>query len=362
MFDSKTEIFCRIGTLSKDGYFIFDLSNYCFLYVNQSLIKIFELNEADFLKDPSILLSRVHPEDIAHVKSCVDEVIAERQSKKYMFRVRINEEQEKHLMCSLYILDDHNEHFVCGILEDITVAQQNKIHIEQINARKNVTLEVLFHDLKEPLGMIKLAASSLERKIEDFNEEEFRTSLQFINDMCERNLKLVRSMVNHEFLKSAVVAIKKDRADLVWELKDVVRFYSRSHLSKIRSFHFNSSKDKIYLRLDSMKFLQVINNLISNAIKFTAQDGIIKVFAEDREDTVVISVSDNGIGIPQEIRKNLFEGNDDVLRKGLNGEESGGLGMQIIKAIVDLHGGRIWVISEVGLGSTFHIELPKSNN
>lgn len=81
--------------------------------------------------------------------------------------------------------------------------------------------------------------------------------------------------------------------------------------------------------------------------------------AEDRGNTVVIKVSDNGIEMPEEIRNNLFHRNRKILRKGLNGEESGGLGMDIIKDIVNLHNGRIWEVSEEGMGSEFSIELPK---
>jgi len=357
MLTTDKQIFCEMGQISPDGYFVFDNIKTTLKYFNPACCGIFGLTAETILNTPDRLIAQVHPEDTSHVMACYDELIANGGAKKYIFRLSLPE-GEKHLKCSLAVSE--NSHYVYGIVEDVTIAKQNKIHIEQINARKNVTLEVLSHDLKEPMGMIRMAASTIENNIGRMKEKDLRNSLRFINQMCERNLKLVRSMVNHEFLKSSVVAIKKERVDLIWELKDVVRFYTRSHLSQIRNFSFNSTQEKIFLFLDSMKFMQVINNLISNAIKFTEYRGNIDVYAEQRGDKVIVSVGDNGIGIPFIMRDSLFQHNKEVLRKGLNGEESGGLGMGIIKNIVDLHGGKIWFVSEEGIGTTFFIELPQN--
>lgn len=356
MVETDDQVFYQMGKVSPDGYFIYDISLPGLKYLNHSLTRIFGLTAGS-----EILLNTwiesIHPEDLDHVDGCWRELIEDGGAKKYVFRI-VLPTGDKYLKGS-FVLSE-NRSYVYGIIEDISIAQQNKIHIEQINARKNITLEVLAHDLKEPMGMIRMTASSIENRVGQLGERELKTSLEFINEMCERNLKLVRSMVNHEFLKSSVVAIKKERADLVWELQEVVRFYKRSHLSQVRNFSFISEQEKIYLFVDSMKFLQVINNLISNSIKFTQLNGNITVRAEERGDKVIVSVVDNGIGIPQEIRKSLFSHDKEVLRKGLNGEESGGLGMSIIKDIVDLHNGRIWLVSEEHVGTNFFIELPKN--
>jgi signal transduction histidine kinase len=252
----------------------------------------------------------------------------------------MNEGREQFFRTSIAMAQWAGGRIACAIIEDSTVAYHNKIHIEQINARKNVTLEVLSHDIKEPLGMIKMIVSSLEKDITPA-DIKLGQSLQFIREMCERNLKLIRSMVNHEFLKSTVIELQKKRADLVWEIQDVIRFYKRSNLSDSRQFDFSASQDKIYIDIDSMKFMQVINNLISNAIKFTNFGGQIAVEVLDRGDSVRISVS-------------------EALRDGLDGQPSGGLGLGIAKKIVELHNGTISFVSEVDAGTTFFIDLPKN--
>lgn len=358
MVELNNELFCTLGDLSADGYFIFEPLQQKFLYLNKSFADIWEL-EADQIFDHSqILLEKVHPEDLAHVISCYEECLEDGKEKKYEFRL-LFAGREKYVRIIVFGVQDKTDRRLVGTVEDTTVARHNKIHIEQINARKNITLEVLAHDLKEPLGMMKLTASSMERSIAQTGDEQMMNSLSFIKDMCERNLLLVRSMINREFLKSSVIEIGKERADLVWELRDVVRFYKRSKLGKVKNIKFTSSAEQIYLHLDSMKFLQVINNLISNALKFTDDNGYIGLHAEELENTVLITVTDNGIGIPEELQPGLFDHLPETLRPGLKGEESGGFGMGIIKAIVDLHQGKIWFKSKTGVGTTFYIELPK---
>ena len=358
MDELNDQLFCQIGEIANDGYFIYSTKKEQFNYLNKAFAKIWNLDIEVLYKKPKSIISGIHAEDVQHAHFCYEECLADLQAKKYELRLMVGE-AEKYVRFSIFPLIKEQDVLLCGTVEDITIAKHNKIHIEQINAHKNITLEVLSHDLKEPFGLMRLTASAMQEEIAKVGSKEVIDSLLFIQEMCERNMKLVRSMVNHEFLKSAVIELKKERADLVWEIEDVIRFYRRSHLRELKDFRFNTSHEKIFLELDSMKFLQVINNLISNAIKFTSSDGIIEVSLQDKGETVLISVADNGIGIPDKLKKDIFNFGKRELRLGLNGEESGGLGMSIIKSIVEMHGGKVSFESEEGLGTTFYIELPK---
>ncbi len=105
--------------------------------------------------------------------------------------------------------------------------------------------------------------------------------------------------------------------------------------------------------------MQVINNLISNALKFTPEGGSITVNVEESDRSVLISVADTGIGIPKKYHATLFDKFSQARRTGLKGQHSTGLGMSIIKTIVDWHQGKIWFNSEENKGTTFYVELPK---
>jgi len=358
MKEINSELFCQIGESANDGYFIYHLQTESFTYVNSGLAKIWEIDKETILKRAQSLFKVIYEDDKEHVVFCYEECMEDMTPKKYEFRLGFSNSREKYIKASIYPLQFNNT-IICGIVEDITVERHNKLHIEQINYRKNITLEVLSHDLKEPLGMMKLTASSMEKGIAKTGDKELQESIGFIVDMCERNNRLVRSLINHEFLKSSEVEIKKERVDLVWELKDALRFYRRSRLREVRNFEFSSSKDRIYLALDSMKFLQVINNLVSNAIKFTDENGTIGITAEEKDDKVIVTVYDDGIGIPEELRADLFKRGEQGLKLGLIGLDSGGLGMGIIYSIVEMHHGKIWFETETGKGTTFYVELPK---
>lgn len=121
---------------------------------------------------------------------------------------------------------------------------------------------------------------------------------------------------------------------------------------------FSSAYKNVIVLLDQAKFIQVIDNLVSNAIKFTPDGGHIylKVYKQ-QTGWVVVSVQDTGIGIPEKYHAQLFEKFNGARRAGLKGQPSGGLGMSIIKTIINWHDGMITFSSEPGLGTTFFIHL-----
>lgn len=152
----------------------------------------------------------------------------------------------------------------------------------------------------------------------------------------------------------------KQRVDVVRMAKRTVQQYQESERRINKVFHLSASSDSIFIELDENKFMQSINNLISNAIKFTPDGGIITVSLEEEEEAVLFKVADNGIGIPEKYHVTLFEKFTNARRPGIKGEPSVGLGMSIIKTIVEWHHGKIWFESEVNKGTTFYISLPKS--
>src|SRR5262249_9016812 len=109
---------------------------------------------------------------------------------------------------------------------------------------------------------------------------------------------------------------------------------------------------------DERKFKQILLNLLSNAVKFTPEGGRVKLLAEQVNDSVLVSVIDNGIGIAEDDQRLIFEEFRQVQTNDQNKPEGTGLGLALTKKFVEKHGGRIWVRSEVGKGSTFGFTLP----
>lgn len=349
-----------MGNLSADVYFIADTVNNTFHYLSPAFATIWELNADAVKKNPKLLLDSIRQEDRIHVRNCYLDLLENGRANNVEFRIITPSGAEKYIRSSIFILSGQNQgDTIAGIAGDFSVIRRNIFYMEKINARKNSMLEILAHDLKGPIGTINMLASSIRREVAVAENTQVIEAAKYIQEICKRNITLIRDLVNAEFLESSEAELRKERADLVWEINDVIQNYKRAEDVLVKTFSLTSSAEKIYIGLDSLKFMQVINNLISNAIKFTYDNGLIKVDIMDQGKTVLITISDNGIGIPEHLQPYLFDKFTRARRTGLRGEEPVGLGMSIIKAIVEMHGGHITFNSRENEGTSFYIELPK---
>ena len=150
---------------------------------------------------------------------------------------------------------------------------------------------------------------------------------------------------------------KAIRVDLAQNTGQVADTYCQGHLAATH-FSFQHSQPTPYVEIDNNKFLQVINNLTSNALKFTNEGGRIAVSLAQHPNHVPVHVTDDGIGIPAHPLPVLFNRFTPARRPGLRGKKTTGLDMHTIETIVRLHQGSIWVESEETVGTTFCIQLP----
>ncbi|MEK6481397.1 HAMP domain-containing sensor histidine kinase [Catalinimonas sp. 4WD22] len=230
--------------------------------------------------------------------------------------------------------------------------------LNKFAAKKNAVLEILSHDLSRPLINIQSLSKMLSEQLSD-HKQEVDQIIKMITKSSSRAIELIRSFVQQEFLESAQTKLILKRVNMVQEIRQVMEQFQDEEAKLDKHFYFESSSEDISIKIDDNKFMQVLNNLLSNAIKFTPDGGEIKVSLSETQSTILVTVSDNGIGIPKHLQNGLFERFPKARRKGLKGEPSTGLGMSIIKNIVNWHEGEIWFESEENKGSTFYIQLPK---
>ena len=248
---------------------------------------------------------------------------------------------------------------IAGGMDDITHFYEKNALLKKSIAQKASVLEILAHDLAGPLNNIKGLSSIITDELKQHDNPELDYMIKMITKTSERSIRLIREYVTQESLESANVEVIKKRVDIVDKLRDIISQYKKSEEDIAKTFNLQSQQEKIYLKIDLFKIIQVIQNLISNAIKFTPDGGVINLYVEEKEEDVLIIVADNGIGIPANQQNGLFEKFTKARRQGLKGEPSTGLGMSIIKTIVEWHDGKIWFESEEGKGTTFYVELPK---
>ncbi len=227
---------------------------------------------------------------------------------------------------------------------------------ELSNARKE-TVEVVAHDLKNPLASI-LMSTQLHIRRERQNHERNEVSLSNL----ERTLRSAESMkhliddlLDHAKIESGTLVLDKRDCDLNDLLNLLCARFEPITQSKKITLQCSISSRLPVVKIDSGRIEQVISNIVGNAIKFTPEQGIIKISAEARDNSVVVIISDNGPGMSKEQSAHVFERYWQVRETAKKGT---GLGLAIAKSIIQAHGGKIRVKSELGVGSTFFILIP----
>ena len=342
-------------------YFAFDINPHEFLYINPAVEQIWNKSMAEISSKPVNLLENVHPEDREYITQTYIEAVKGARKKDVEFRLNLPDGNTKWLCLQYSIVNDASgKRVIVGIIEDVTKLKEYNAVLEKYAARKDSILEILSHDLANPLTAIKGASSILNEQIKQYNDPTLEKMLDMIARTTERSIRLIREFVKQEFLESANTSLRKNRVNIVQKLNEMISQYKNSEKEIAKVFSLNVSNKKIFMAVDEYKFIQVIHNLISNSIKFTPDGGTISVGIEEKPEHVLFTVADNGIGIPAKYHEGLFEKFNKARRTGLKGEPSVGLGMSLIKTIVDWHNGRIWFESKENEGTTFYIEMPKA--
>jgi signal transduction histidine kinase len=220
-------------------------------------------------------------------------------------------------------------------------------------ARADV-LGIVAHDLRNPLHLISACASLL-LDTEELPAAQRRKPIEMTRRAVGQMNRLIGDLLDATHLKAGRVTLALrdcDACALVREAGETLRPAAEERHIELRA---EPPERESMLRADEGRLLQVLGNLIGNALKFTAAGGRVVISARPAGVEVVFSVADNGPGIPQEHQAHLF----DRFWQARDGDRRGvGLGLTITKGIVEAHGGRVWVESAVGAGSTFSFAIP----
>lgn len=356
MESSKLSIVGQMIELAEEIVFIYSVKNKCFDHVNEAFTEIAQIDTAALFDQPDSLFDLIHTEDRGYIKEKINNLLKNKNFSVLTFRIVRADQQQRWIKFKIYpIVEDGNIVYITGIGEDDTVRRASLLSMEKINAWKNASLEIVSHDLRGPIGTIKMLASIINEKLPGHAEIHKLTSM--IEEIANRNIELIKVLLTKETFESHEVKIRKERLNVIWEINQALEMYVKAQSDIKRTITFTHSHKKVFSELDSLKFLQIVNNLISNAIKFTKEDGQIKIHVEKLEDAFLFSVQDNGIGIPKHLQPLLFKKYTEAGRDGLKGEESVGLGMWIIKSLVEEHQGTIWFETEEGSGTTFYVKI-----
>jgi two-component system, OmpR family, sensor histidine kinase VicK len=339
-------------------FFAYDIASQKFFFLTPAFEKVWHRTRKSVQGDGTALLKTIHPEDKQHVEQIYQELLEGAIIKDIEFRIVLRDKTERWVCVKPRLLEE--EWVLIGSADDITTQKGYNNYLKKYSDKKNSILNILSHDLAGPLGMIHNLSTMLEEDTKSTGNEEMHKMIGLIERSSKQGMQFIQDFIKQEFLESATVELIKRRVDLVQAIRRSMEEYQLTPQLTHKTFHLLTTSDTIYLELDDNKFMQAINNLVSNALKFTPDGGEITVSLEEKENSVLITVADTGIGIPEKFRDTLFEKFTRARRTGIKGEPSVGLGMSIIKTIIEWHQGHIWFESQENKGTTFYIEVPKT--
>jgi two-component system sensor histidine kinase VicK len=219
------------------------------------------------------------------------------------------------------------------------------------------------HDLKNPIHNIKSLSSFLKKNLENLQEigaERKNQSITFINmiaDTCDKAYTIIKDLLLIGEIELGKLNLKKQKTNLNTFIEPLLKPFELVAKEKNIGICFDCPAEPVYAQINREKFVRVIENLVSNAVKFTKTGGEVSVSLKKESERVILQVSDNGIGIPEPLQRSIFQKFTKANRQGTQGEATTGLGLYIVKQIVDLHKGKIWLESKENQGTCFYIEL-----
>jgi signal transduction histidine kinase len=236
------------------------------------------------------------------------------------------------------------------------IADQSR-QLEVASQHKSEFLANMSHELRTPLNaIIGFSEVLTERMFGDLNEKQD----EYLKDIYASGthlLSLINDILDLSKIEAGRMELELTDFDLPTALDNALTLVRERAGRRGIALHMNADNRLGQIQADERKIRQVVLNLLSNAIKFTPEGGRIEVAALPKEGSVEVSVSDTGIGIAPEDQEAVFEEFRQV-GTAEKKAEGAGLGLTLCRKFIELHGGRIWVKSQVGVGSTFTFTIP----
>ncbi|WP_457619084.1 tetratricopeptide repeat-containing sensor histidine kinase [Lutibacter sp.] len=243
-------------------------------------------------------------------------------------------------------------------MNDEIQAQRDNLRL--INKTKDKFFSIIAHDLKNPFNSIK---GFTELMIENSNEYDEEKKLKFLKIIKGSTLK-ASSLLNNLLIwansQSGNLEFNPQKVELIQVVSNVISLLEIQAINKDIEIIDNIEKN-LFVLADRNMLATILRNLISNAIKFTNQNGKIEISTIKQDSFVEISVKDNGVGILESEVKNLFNIEVKNSNVGTANEQGSGLGLILCKDFVEKHGGKIWVESTINEGTEFKFTIPLAN-
>jgi two-component system, OmpR family, sensor histidine kinase VicK len=352
---SLLTVVAALGNMSSDGLFVYCKSDKKVEYANDAVLKLFDISHPSFGSQPQFYLSHVLPEEFDYLKNEFEKFQVNGKIENLEFSARTHDGSIRNLTISAYAMQ--NGDVVVGWLRDITQMRQHENYIINYGAKKNTLLDIVTYNLSCPLLISKNIIDSLDRLIDQNDIRKIQSHINVIKENTSHCIEVINEFLEEEHTVSEKIYTKSNRFDVIEKVESVLERFRKGY--KDHYFVFHRESHQIFVSNDDVKFLQVINNLMSNAIKWSPAGSTIELRVEELENEILITVKDTGVGIPKDIQPFIFQRSSIASRPGLKGERSIGMGLYITKKLVSLMQGDLWFESEEGSGTTMFLKIAK---
>ena len=326
--------------------------------------------------DPYLWFSMIHKDDRKRVLHSVNQLLSGEQVPPVEHRIIRSDEKLRWVRDTFVVKHDKHGNIVSydGIVEDITERklaeeelrkskeelQKAYEELKDLDKMKTEFAAIATHEIGTPLSVISSNVEMLKEGLFGNLSDDQKKRLNIISTNTDHLIKLNREMMDISRMDAGKLKLKLESCCIGTIAKEIA-YEMETTLAKDKKIDINLKipDDLPLVSCDRYRMRQVFGNLINNAIKYTAEGGKIDLSIKEEENWLIIAVKDNGIGIPKEEQEKIFQRFYEI-GDYLEHETGGaGLGLSIVKGIVEAHYGKVWVESEPKKGSTFYFMLPR---
>lgn len=340
------------GLNRNTNAFIFarDLKSSSVLFASPNYESIYERPLKSYLDDPDRFIEYVHEEDKSRVLKNHQSFLQDHENKDEEYRIHTPDGKTKWLWSRVFHMSSSGlgDSVIVGIVEDISRMRDVENDLCDVSE--------LAHDLRSPLNSIRGLNKILE--VELAGNDHFRSYFEHIEKSCAYGLKVIEEALTYAQVKT------KDSLNCgIFTFRNFIDEVIELHKPDAHQFGVNlnllcNTDESVEVTGDKVLLQRALSNLISNALKFTKSGGFVNIEASVKNESVLITVEDNGIGIPESISEYMFDKFSKARRTGVNGERPDGVGLYNVKNIINLHGGEVTFESRENKGTKFQVIIP----
>lgn len=310
----------------------------------------------------------VHPDDTNNLISVYQKSIDERVSFSHQFRFKRKDNVYRWLMMSGIPRFNEIDNFLgfIGTCIDITQQKEDEDYIKKINdelenanQNKDKFFSIISHDLRSPLSGIM---SLLDIIVSDYDSLEENERVEILTEAAKTSKStytLMENLLDWSRIQTGNMSYEPQNTSLILILTSIKNLYYQKLKEKGISLNFDFDPE-YFAYADSNMTETILRNLISNAIKFTKEFGLILISFEILDNDVLIKIKDTGVGMDEKQITKLFKLDETHSTVGTAGERGTGLGLLLCKELIEKQGGKIWIESVLNAGTTFYFTLPKA--